>query len=110
MGDHPPITPTNKCPSGFSNSSLHQIYELVCKIFLASVSDDSKYKKFQIQFEVGTTLFYYHSIIVEDLGFTAIMEWKQQKDGITSFGLTQGIIIFHFKTCTYSSSNEIISR
>ena len=51
-GDHPPITPTNKLPK-FMNRDEANMYEIIARSFLASISKDARFFKKKLTFVAG---------------------------------------------------------
>lgn len=47
MGDHPPITPTTNYPDRLAGDE-RRLYDYISKHFIASLSEDCKYKKIGI--------------------------------------------------------------
>ena len=47
MGDHPPITPTFQSPGGLRGEEV-RLYDYIARHFIASLSEDCKYKKIAI--------------------------------------------------------------
>jgi len=73
VGDHPPITPTNKTPS---RDALHgdewRLYDYVARHFLATVSSDAKLIKRNVVFRAGQHEFTLNGSTAKSPGFTEV--------------------------------------
>lgn len=73
VGDHPPITPTNKTAS---RDMLHgdewRVYEYVARHFMATISPDAKITKRAVTFQTGPYEFTLNGSVTQSLGFTEV--------------------------------------
>jgi len=73
VGDHPPITPTNKTPSRESlKGDEWRLYEYVARHFLATVSADAKLIKRSVTFQSGQYEFTLNGSTTKSPGFTEV--------------------------------------
>ena len=73
VGDHPPITPTNKTPSRDSlKTDEWRVYEYVARHFLATISPDAKIAKRSVAFQTGQYEFTLNGSVTQSLGFTEV--------------------------------------
>ncbi|KAK8805506.1 hypothetical protein WA158_002162 [Blastocystis sp. Blastoise] len=72
-GDHPPITPTSPAGAGALSGGENRLYELICKHFLASLSQDSESERVRVTLEGGNEVFSYSYTNIIKPGFTEIL-------------------------------------
>ena len=83
VGDHPPITPTNKVFSkGSSGSDEWRLYDFICRHFLATISYDAKYIKKNVLFKADKQEFELNGVKVTSRGFTDILVGMKISDAI----------------------------
>ncbi|EGR34411.1 hypothetical protein IMG5_012580, partial [Ichthyophthirius multifiliis] len=91
IGDHPPITPTNYVPS---NNQLRNeesnLYEYVCKHFMASISADCSFMKSQISINVNGLNFKCTGVQIINKGFIEIMDWISISENNLPIGILKG--------------------
>lgn len=75
VGDHPPITPTNKVPSRENlGNDEWRVYEYVARHFLATISPDAKLTKRAVTFKAGQHEFTLSGSSTLSPGFTEVFE------------------------------------
>ncbi|EAS04755.2 DNA topoisomerase I (macronuclear) [Tetrahymena thermophila SB210] len=77
VGDHPPITPTNKIMRQQLSRDEQNIYELVCRHFLATVSSDCRLYKKKVLFQTGNQTFSLIGTAVIDKGYLEALPWQK---------------------------------
>ncbi|KAL4461084.1 hypothetical protein ABPG72_006463 [Tetrahymena utriculariae] len=74
-GDHPPITPTQNAPQSLHPQQM-QIYELVCKNFLGSLSQDAKIENTTYVLSSGQNQFEVKKSVLLNSGYLDIVPWE----------------------------------
>eukprot|EP00051_Salpingoeca_urceolata_P020697 m.313864 g.313864 ORF g.313864 m.313864 type:complete len:860 (+) comp19665_c0_seq2:161-2740(+) len=98
VGDHPPITPSRAASEGELTGDMWRIYDLVVRIFIASLSPDCKYLQTTATFDLGGEEFTCVGQKVISKGFTSVLHWIGPDEGAQSIpDLTKGDI------CTVAS-------
>ena len=81
VGDHPPITPTQKVFSkGTSSSDEWRLYDFICRHFMATISYDAKYIKRHVLFKADKQEFELNGVRVISRGFTDILTGQKIAD------------------------------
>lgn len=80
MGDHPPITPVRVVDPHTLGGLEGRLYEIITDYFLASVSEDCKYKTTTVKFDIGGESFECSGRKVISAGFTSILNRKKVDD------------------------------
>ncbi|KAL4442252.1 hypothetical protein ABPG74_009270 [Tetrahymena malaccensis] len=74
-GDHPPITPTQMAPNSLNPQQM-KIYELVCKNFLGSLSQDAKIENTTYLLSSGQNQFEVKKSTLIYSGYLDIVPWE----------------------------------
>ncbi|EAS04751.2 DNA topoisomerase I (macronuclear) [Tetrahymena thermophila SB210] len=74
-GDHPPITPTQNAPQSLNPQQM-KIYELVCKNFLGSLSQDAQIENTTYILSSGQNEFEMKKSILLHSGYLDIVPWE----------------------------------
>ena len=76
VGDHPPITPTRLASeSAVGGGDAWRVYDLITRVFIASVSPDCRYIQTTIAVEIAGEHFATVGQRMIDAGFTAVLHW-----------------------------------
>ncbi|XP_055302573.1 DNA topoisomerase 3-beta isoform X2 [Sitodiplosis mosellana] len=75
-GDHPPITPAKLLNRGETDNDTWRVYDYICRHFLATVSQDLRYKQTTSKFTVGSEKFSCTTNKLIDPGYTKCMTWQ----------------------------------
>ncbi|XP_055388808.1 DNA topoisomerase 3-beta [Condylostylus longicornis] len=75
-GDHPPITPMKCGNKGDFESDAWRIYDYICRHFLATVSQDLKFRVTTVKIKVGMETFTTSSNVLIDPGFSKVFTWQ----------------------------------
>ncbi|EAS05803.2 DNA topoisomerase I (macronuclear) [Tetrahymena thermophila SB210] len=89
MGDHPPITPTTNYPNSLGGDE-RKLYDYISKHFIASLSEDCKYKKITIQGSICNYNFIARGIQMVNKGFTEVQDHISLGENTIASNLQQG--------------------
>lgn len=85
VGDHPPITPTNKAPN-YLTKEESTLYEIISRNFLASISKDAKFFKKKVVFDASGHQFTLKGSACIEVGFLELLPWiKIHENQIPNF-------------------------
>jgi DNA topoisomerase-3 len=87
QGDHPPITPTQKSPhQGFHSRDEANMYELIARHYLASISFNARFFKKKVVFSAGSQRFALKGTACVNAGFLEVLPWiKIHENEIPNF-------------------------
>ena len=88
--DHPPITPTTFTYPDQTDSLSMQLYELICRHFIASLSMEMKYEQVFVKLRAGMNEFTWTGKRMIHLGFTDVLGSEMQTDQILKNALKVG--------------------
>ncbi|XP_037933169.1 DNA topoisomerase 3-beta [Teleopsis dalmanni] len=76
VGDHPPITPMKLANKGNFEKDTWRVYDFICRHFLATISQDLKYRQTCVKLKVSTETFTCTANALIDPGFTKVLTWQ----------------------------------
>lgn len=89
-GDHPPITPMCSVGPNELSGDDWQLYEYICRHYIASLSPDCKLLRTKISIDLGGEGFSVTGRVVEDPGFTEVMPHMRVEDDKIPAGIKSG--------------------
>ena len=80
--DHPPIHPTDNADKGKLKAIEWKIYELVCRRFFATLSDNSKEYNVNVEFDISKEKFYSKGVKIIEQGWREYYPYSKLKENI----------------------------
>ena len=78
MGDHPPITPSRMPKNGKLKGKEHELFELICNYYFASLSPSLNYEKITYNFKIGNNTYNADCSFIDDLGFLKFLPFQNK--------------------------------